>query len=313
MDNNLLLKYIEGNCTVQEKIMISKWLDSDAQNMKEYMALRKLNDISIWQTKELDSPEQKFEKLKDKFRLKTFYIEFAKIAAVFILAFLIYNLSGVNELPDKMQSVSVPQGQRAQLTLADGTRVWLNAKSTLTMPNHFNKNKREVILDGEGYFEVTKKKRRPFIVKTSKYDVRVLGTTFNVRSYSDTEDFETSLLEGSVEILEPKNNSGTVIKPNEKILLHDGKLAISPITHNDYFLWKDGILSFDDEPFQDLIKKLELLLDIKIKIENDRILKYRCTGKFRTKDGIEHILNVLQLANQFDYVIDKESNVITIE
>lgn len=317
MDKGLLLKYIEGNCTEQEKILITEWLDSDIQNMKEYIALRKLNDISIWQTTELNVPTQKSGKSKDKIRLKTFYVEFVKIAAVFVLAFLIFSLyshlNGEKELPIAEQSLNVPQGQRAQLTLADGTKVWLNAKSKLTFPNRFKEDTREVILDGEGYFEVTKDKAKPFIVRTSKYDVKVLGTTFDLKAYSKTEDFETSLLEGSVEILKPESSVKVLLKPNERISLQEGQLVIAPITHSDYFLWKDGILSFDDEPFPNLMKKLELVFDIEIEVKNDNVLKYSCTGKFRTKDGIEHILKVLQLANEFKYEVNSELNAITIK
>lgn len=311
MDKSLLLRYIEGDCTEEEKIKITKWLDSDPQNMKEYMALRKLHDISIWQMSDnIDSSLKLNNPVK---KIKRYYIEIARIAAIFVLAFVLYHVYFSFNEKATMQTLNVPQGQRAQLTLADGTKVWLNAKSILTFPNHFKGGLREVTLDGEGYFQVAKNKKRPFIVNTNKYDVKVLGTTFNLKSYSQTDGFETSLLEGSVEILKPESTSGKIIKPNQRIYLHEGKLIVEPITHIDYFLWKDGILSFDDEPFQDLMKKLELIFDIKIEIKNEGILRYRCTGKFRTKDGVQHILNVLKLANEFNYEINSDKNTITID
>ena len=99
-----------------------------------------------------------------------------------------------------MQTVIVPAGQRAELLLADGTKVWLNSRSKLKFPDRFQKDARKVELDGEGYFEVTHQEEAPFTVHTSKYDVKVLGTEFNVKAYKDKEQFETSLLKGSVEV-----------------------------------------------------------------------------------------------------------------
>jgi len=78
-------------------------------------------------------------------------------------------------------------------------------------------------------------------------------------------------------------------------------------------LWKEGIISFQDESFTELVNKLQLYFDMKIEVKNDKILNYRCTGKFRTKDGVEHILKVLQLRNKFDYTIDEKTNTIIIE
>ena len=108
----------------------------------------------------------------------------------------------------------VPAGQRVELVLEDGTRVWLNSKSKLTYPTSFGKKEREVILDGEGYFEVTKNEKAPFIVKTHKYDIKVLGTTFNISAYQNKlSAFETSLLEGAVEVFSSNNTEHVSLTP----------------------------------------------------------------------------------------------------
>ncbi len=311
----LLIRYIEGNCTDHEKVEVTKWLDSDPGNMKEYLAMRKLHDILIWQT------NQKIN-LKQKSKIKTFgwrnpiYSEFLKIAAVFIIAIILSHYllpKHQTESPVAIQTLHVPAGQRAEITLEDGTKVWLNAKTTLKFPNKFSTQTREVKLDGEGYFEVAHNKSRPFIVSTDKYNVKVLGTKFNLMAYSDKGNFETSLLEGSVEILKPGIDKGVLIHPNEKIHLEENRLVISPIGNLNHFLWKDGIVSFDNETFPEMVKKLELYFDLKIFVKNDKIVNYRCTGKFRTKDGVEHILKVLKLKNEFIYEIDYKRNIITIE
>lgn len=96
----------------------------------------------------------------------------------------------------------MPAGQRAELTLSDGTKVWLNAKTTFSFPDHFDDHQRNVILDGEAYFDVAHNEKSPFVIQTEKYNVKVLGTEFNVRAYKEDEiyAFETALINGSVEI-----------------------------------------------------------------------------------------------------------------
>ena len=314
MKTEFLLNYIEGNCTDEEKVTITNWLDSDPDNMREFLALRKLHDITIWQ----QSPDCKVSQEPAKisiWRRRSFYAEVIKIAAVLLIAIFVSRYF----LPDfkaekavAMQIMHVPAGQRAEIILADGTSVWLNAKSTLTFPNQFSGETREVRLDGEGFFDVTPNKANPFIVKTDKYDVKVYGTKFNLMAYSVKGIFETSLLEGSVEVLKSGQSKGIVIKPEERIYEVDNSLVKAAIIFPNHFLWKEGIISFNDDSFSEMVNKLELYFDLKVIVKNDKISNYRCTGKFRTKDGVEHILKVLQLSNKFSFSIDDKQSMITI-
>lgn len=313
----LLIKYINGNCTDVEKVTVVNWLDADPKNMKEYLALRKLNDIMIWQT---DANVVSLKKHKEKTAIRRgnkYFIEALKIAAIFVLAFLLshYFLSEdiVQNTEINMQTLHVPAGQRAEITLGDGTQVWLNAKTTMTFPSQFSGDVREVKLDGEGFFDVATDKSKPFIVNTEKYNVKVWGTKFNLMAYSSAENFETSLLEGAVEVLKQGRSAGFMMKPDEQASLKEGKMVVTSIRNMDHFLWREGILSFDNATFAELVNQLELYFDLTIEVKNSRALNYHCTGKFRTKDGVEHILKVLQLENQFSYTIDDKRNKITIE
>lgn len=313
----LLLKYIEGNCTDQEKVEITNWLDSSPENMKEYLALRKLNDISIWQVQTEIKTEQKPKSKIHFWSGKTLYIEAFKIAAVFIFALLLIRYAFPGFLPSneiaQMQTIHVPAGQRAEITLGDGTQVWLNAQTTLTFPTRFLGNKREVKLDGEGFFDVAHNKAKPFIVNTDKFNVKVWGTKFNLMAYSGKRNFETSLLEGSVEVMKEGSSKGIMLKPNEQVEFKNNRLVISSVKDMDQFLWREGIISFDNVTFTELTNKLKLYFDVQIEIRNAKALNYRFTGKFRMKDGVEHILKVLQLKNKFSYHIDEKLNKITIE
>ncbi len=316
MDKELLLKYIEGFASIEEKIEVTNWLDAHPDNMKEYLTLRKLHDIMIWQQPAAIKSEEKKNGKSSIIHWKSIYSEVLKIAAVLLVAFLgswyFFNESR-NQDSVVMQTLRVPAGQRAEITLADGTKVWLNAKTTLLFPSRFTEKNREVKIDGEGFFEVTANKSKPFIVKTKRYDVKVWGTKFNLMAYSEKEIFETSLLEGSVEVMKSNDTHGVMIKPDERISLENNQLVVAPIIYPNHFLWREGIISFNDESFLELVSKLELYFDMKVEVKNDKILDYRCTGKFRTKDGVEHILKVLQLSNKFSFKIDEKMNVITIK
>lgn len=316
MNTELLLKYIEGDASDSEKVSVTSWLDSDPENMKEYLALRKLHDITIWQTASVSKPEQEPKGRNLRRSWKISYSEVLKYAAVLLVAimvswFVFPELKSVDTVA--MQSLYVPAGQRAEITLEDGTKVWLNANTTLIFPNQFSGKTREVNINGEGYFEVVSNKLKPFIVKTDKYNVKVWGTKFNVMAYTGYEHFETALFEGSVEVLKFGSSKGILIQPDQRIFQDKDQLTIAPITDFNHQLWKEGILSFQDDSFTEIVNKLQLYFDIKIEVKNDKILTYQCTGKFRTKDGIEHILKVLQLRNKFNYTIDEKTNTITIE
>ncbi len=314
MDKNLLISYIEGNATDQQKVIITQWLDTDPEHMREYLALRKLHDITLWQEAPLTGRAHKPRKPAGL--LKRLSIEALKIAAVLALAFFAFQYFFTTPQPEEpivMQTLHVPAGQRAELTLVDGTSVWLNANTTLTFPNRFSAKTREVQLRGEGYFDVLTDKTKPFKVRTADYDVKVWGTEFNVMAWPGQGIFETALLEGSVEVMYSGDDKGVFIEPDQRIFLKNGRTVRGPIKHYNHFLWKEGIISFDNESFPEMVKKLELYFDLDIQVKNDNLMKYHCTGKFRTKDGVEHILKVLQLSNDFSFKIDDKENLITIK
>ena len=150
-------------------------------------------------------------------------------ACILLLVGLAGIFFGGRMFPDeRMQQVVVPAGQRVELRLADGTKVWLNSKSRLEYPSSFGRRSRRVTLCGEGYFEVAHDERKPFVVETGQYDVRVLGTTFNVYAYdNDRAAFETALMEGSVEVSSRSDASQRlVLQPNEAaVMAADGRLV----------------------------------------------------------------------------------------
>lgn len=315
---DLLKRYICGEVSTEEKERIACWLDENPENRRELLTLRKLYDISLWKEKEMPvavSPAGG-KSARWKFRLNVGRLigEMVKVAAFVCLGF--WGAGRLISPPSPavaMQTVRVPAGQRVELTLADGTCVWLNAHSTLKFPEHFTAESRRVELDGEGYFSVRADKKSPFIVQTEQYAVRVLGTEFNVKAYRHSDRFETALVKGSVEVALPGKKEGLRLQPNDILSVEKGKVERSRLTDLDYFKWKEGLFCFRDETIGEVIEKLQFYYDVRIEVRNRSLLSYRYSGKFRIKDGIEHVLKVLQLKHAFTYTKNEKENLIIIE
>ncbi|GKG72317.1 FecR family protein [Parabacteroides sp. AM58-2XD] len=311
MDKEILQRYVEGNVNPEEIIAVVDWLDADENNVREFMALHKLNDISLLNQADNRADNQK-KKRTVSFR-KIGY-ELAKIAAILIIFWGGTKLFETNTTEESIityQTLYVPAGQRAELILPDSTRVWLNAHSKLIYPVSFGKGNRQVELNGEAYFDVVHNEKQPFIVKTRQMDIQVLGTEFNVTSYSS--DFEVSLLRGCIELSSPNLSSTYRMKEKEHIKLKNNKLIINNITDYDYFRWKEGLICFNNESVATIIEKLKLYYDINIETHNKKFLNSRYSGKFRTKDGIEQVLKVLQIEHKFSYTKNNDLNLITIK
>lgn len=307
--DELLMKYIKGETTPEEREKVVRWLDEDPEHIHQYHSLRKLYDISLWSPIEESQQEEKQTRT-----LKPVWIEFLKVAAVILITFLgTKAFFDWKDEPVKMQTVIVPAGQRAELLLTDGTKVWLNSRSKLKFPDRFQKDARNVELDGEGYFEVTHQEDAPFTVHTSKYDVKVLGTEFNVKAYNSKNQFEASLLKGSVEVSNMNKSQVVRLRPDEQVISDGSQLIRSVILDKNYFRWKEGLLCLDDESIGGLIDKLELYYDVKIIVQQASLMKYHYSGKFRISDGVEHVLKVLQLKHKFTYTKDEEQNLIIIK
>lgn len=313
MDKEILQRYVEGNVSPEEIIAVVDWLDADESHVREFMALHKLNDISL-----LNQPDSKVDvqKKKKTITFRQIGYELAKIAAILILFWggtKLYETTSVKENVIAYQTLYVPAGQRAELILPDSTHVWLNARSKLVYPISFGKDIRQVELNGEAYFDVIHNEKQPFVVKTPQMDIQVLGTEFNVTAYSSSSDFEVALLRGCIELSSPRLSSNYRMKEKEHIRLQNNKLISKDISDYDYFRWKEGLICFNNESVATIIEKLKLYYDIDIEVYNQKFINSRYTGKFRIKDGIEQVLRVLQIEHKFTYTKNNDLNLITIK
>ncbi|EKN08886.1 MULTISPECIES: FecR family protein [Parabacteroides] len=320
----LITKYFEGEITAAERKLLFSMIQTDEKLRKDFSSVQNLYALSSWLPNENDEFEavDKLAAFKHTHcRKKRYPIHILKHAAGYAAAICITILSTWMVMNDRepaeemvtYEEFTTPSGQRAMVKLHDGTTVWLNARSTLRYPNHFAREERKVELDGEAFFDVEHNEHKPFVVSTEKLDIKVLGTKFNVFAYKGREEFNTALLEGSVKVYERMNEEKALfMNPNECVELKDNKLVKRPMGNTDFLLWKEGIYAFDDVPFEDIIKKFELYYDIVITVNNSKLMKYKFSGKFRQRDGVESALRTLRKVYYFTYIKDEENNNIVI-
>lgn len=209
--------------------------------------------------------------------------------------------------------ISVPRGKTFQLQLSDGTTVYLNSDTSLKFPVEFVQGQnRKVFLKGEAYFEVAKDAKHPFSVVSEDMDVRVLGTHFNVSSYPGTEPYAV-LVEGSVLVQdhpEPGQKADSLlIVPGQKACLTNGSIKAREVDVNDYLGWMQGTLIFDNEPFKEIVTKIERRYNVTIHNQYQELEGVRFKGKF-TNETILDLLNTFKESAGFDYTVEDNKVII---
>jgi len=207
-------------------------------------------------------------------------------------------------------TLQVPRGGEFVLCLADGTVVTLNADSKIHYPDHFTGEDRQVVLEGEAFFEVAKDSLRPFVVKTSGIDVRVLGTAFNLKAYPD-EQQQTTLLRGVVEVLFDRQQ--VVLRPGEQVTCVDKELRVEQVDVMPYIAWKDERFVFENELLESVLKKLERWYNITVFIQHPALKQMRFTGNLPKYEDINSVLNKLALTTNIKFELNERTLVVQLE
>jgi transmembrane sensor len=219
---------------------------------------------------------------------------------------LVYKISeNVHKLsPESYNTIETPKGGQYQIILPDGTKIWLNAASVFKYPASFsNFRERRVELRGEAYFEVSKVKGLPFIVKTDKQEVEVLGTHFNVNAYPDEPDSRTTLLEGRVKVTAPQLKS-VVIEPGQQTLVAKGIINIKTVDTEQTIDWKNDEFIFKNETLGSIMRKIARWYDVDIVFTDAEIVKETFSGSLSRQNTISEILKTLELTDRVHFKID---------
>lgn len=215
--------------------------------------------------------------------------------------------------PATLQTVST-LAETQVILLPDGSSVTLNHYSSLSYPEHFNSANREVQLNGEAYFEVSKDKEHPFTVQTENVDVQVLGTHFNVDAYRNNPEVKTTLLTGSVAVSNKRNSQRMVLKPNEIAIYNkvEKKLTREALENtNDKIAWLHGEFIFDHLPLAEIARELSNSFGTTVHIADTTLLNYHISARFRNGEDLETILSVLHQAGYFNYSQKNNQFIIT--
>lgn len=300
MNQKLLLKYISGKATQQEKEEVATWIDADSANLKEFMSLRKNYDAFIWQdTNRLNKKSEKVLTLHPVTK------NILRIAAMFVVTFgLSYMIIHAFQQEDiEMQTVYVPAGQRTFVTLADGTTVWVNGKSTLTFPNRFSSRTRKVELDGEAYFDVRKNPKKQFIVSTAHQSaIKVLGTKFNVKAYKEADEVTTTLVEGKVnfEFYNASQYPQYISMASGQKLIYNsqnGRTELYTTSCEREVSWKDGKVIFRQTSLRDALDILADRYNAEFVVRENVPHDDSFSGTF-TDRNLEQILNFIDVSSK---------------
>lgn len=199
-----------------------------------------------------------------------------------------------NSASDKVVTniVSTPKGNIFRISLPDGTKVWMNAKSELSFPSKFQGAERSVQLKGEAYFEVAKDEKQPFVVAFADQKVKVLGTHFNVTAYEFGVQ-RTTLMEGKVQL--EKGSEIEILSPNEQVIVLEGKMQKRTVDATEYGIWRDGYFVFHNATPNEIMQQLTQWYDLKINPDNTGS-KERFSGKISKQMDLSKVLEVLQVA-----------------
>ena len=332
----LIIRYLDGDIPTEDTLALQRWMQESNANLQYFTGIAKIWDschalghrpeeleIALDRFRKNFKPAARFRPAhRRRIRIATWMY---RAAAIFVIGIAVYALGQYlnrNERPQNQitqtvatNKVIISKGQKGQIILSDGTKVWLNSESTLEYPGVFGAE-REVSLNGEAYFEVNSNEAHPFLVQTSKLKIKVTGTTFNIKAYETDDQIETTLVEGSLSILD-KDRELVVLQPKESAVYSrkensininkletatPTKVAATPtskarteeLTPTELVgVWKENKLIFNDEPLGSMISKLERWFDRKIHVSDPSLLTNEYNGKFVYNETIYQVLDVI--------------------
>lgn len=314
MDKELLYRFFEGSASTDEIKKVKEWTEESEDNYRQFLKERKLFDFI--QLFDISSyvKSSKYIGIKKNRYLR----EIIKIAAVIIFTLGLTSVLFFSNRKDNniaMQTIIVPEGQRVNVILPDGTDVWLNSGTKMSYPLSFISKSRRVELDGEAYFDVIRDESNPFVVHTSYMDVEVLGTKFNVSIDSVAGVFSTILETGKVKLTSLDKHDELFLNPGQMCKAFNDSIMVCNVNTNLYTAWKDEYITINSLKLDDVMKMLESCYHTNIYIEDDTLKKSVFSGRFSRDNTLLDILTAIQSTTPFtimekngSYYIECEQN-----
>jgi len=321
----LIISYLSGKTTEEDAQRLFFWINSAKENEQLYFTLKDLYEASSWKMikNEANTNEEwkkLFEKIQQKKQIRRVNYSFVKImmryAAVFlfggILTYLFTLNTPKNIFVSKNESspltrIITGKGERTQIVLPDGTKVWVNACSSLSYNSNYGNKYRIVHLKGEAFFEVKKDVQRPFIVNSMGFNIKAHGTSFDVSAYKDDKSVSAVLVEGSISFRQDNTTNQTLIKPGQKIAYSqtENNIRIKNVNTDSYTAWRVGEYRFEQLTFEEVAKRMERIYNINFVFKNQNTKKIPFTGTFFSYESLDKILNVININTSIRFVKDK--------
>ncbi|WP_107822305.1 FecR family protein [Mangrovibacterium marinum] len=318
-------RYLMRAESAEERHVLEQW-ENDSPENHSFVNLLK----QYWEHPEKPETTERMESAKGRLlvrtnenmagrssgKLRLMNLNFGRIAAVLLIALSIvgvtaYFLGRQNALSVQDQFViSTLPGQKSKVKLPDGTNVWINSDSELDYST--DRKNRVVHLRGEAYFEVAHSKDHPFVVKLGGWDIRVLGTKFNVSNYPESEVREASLLEGKIAVETENHKNDMEIVPGERISYYakTKDIVTQKASVKDDILWKDGVLSFNNDSFREIVFRLEKYYGVRFEYNPNDFKNIHYTGQIDNL-SLRNVLEFMSLTMPVEYEIEQTKVIIT--
>lgn len=318
LSEEIINKYLTGQCSEEKLVEVNTWMKESEENarqlfrMEEIYHLGKFDQYANEQrilraerrlNKKLD--EEKRKQRKTALNMQHWMKYAAMIAVILVigggLGYWLYQ----NGNDQQMMVAVANEGIVKEIILPDGTKVWLNNSATLKYPREFSEKERNVYLDGEAYFEVTKNRHKPFTVQSDAMRVRVLGTTFNFKCDRHCRIAEATLIEGEIEVKGNKEEGQIILAPGQRAELNknNGRLTVKQVNAKLDAVWHDNLIPFQKADIFTISKALERFYDVKIILSPDMKADKTYSGVLKKKSTIESVLKSLQNSIPIDYKI----------
>ncbi|MCD7937321.1 MAG: DUF4974 domain-containing protein [Tannerellaceae bacterium] len=307
----LIFTYLSGKATPAEEEQLAGWLKESAENRKEYNQVR-----NIWHTLhpafspgsiDVEKAHNRVIQQTDSSKwYSSFLFYWKQAAAVLLLSLLLVSVYSYFHketvyAEETFQEIFSPYGTRSEINLPDGSTVWLNAGSSIKFPAVFIPGKREVQLNGEGYFEVESDKANPFLVHLDKVTLQATGTSFNIEAYKNDSLIAITLIKGIVDITIGNTPSFNLL-PGERMGFnkYTSQCEITKTDPYKWYAWKDGALVFRDDPLEYVFRKIGNTFNIEMEVNDPEIAAYPYRATFK-EESLDEILRLMQLSAPIEY------------
>lgn len=312
--DNLIAKYLGGNASEDEILMLESWIRESDENLKYFRQFKNIWEASVELPVSTDKALTKvLNQINSRKRRLTYWQILQRIAAILFIPLLISmlwltvgkNFKNINSTITYNKVVAA-FGTYSLLELPDGSKVWLNSGASLRYPGKFSKSNRSVYLIGEAYFEVHSDKTMPFYVNTPYFTVKATGTKFNVRAEKNFRTPSVTLIEGKVAVQKPDSGKQkdliTMLQPNQHMTYDtlSGHVTIQTEDTYKHFAWKDGKLVFRNDNISEVARRISLQYNVDIEIKGDEIKKYRYRATFEN-EPLGELLRLLKISSPIDY------------